>query len=122
MRASVGLGLFTTHPILKGARIIEYTGRLVPNSDPARLQGRYLFEVNSRWTIDGAGRENLSRYINHSCRPNCEAIVRGRRVFIYAKRRIAAGEELGYDYGRAYFDEFIKPRGCACRRCRPARA
>jgi SET domain-containing protein len=47
--------------------------------------------------------------------------VRERRVFIYAKRNISAGEELCYDNGKAYFDEFIKPKGCACERCSPRR-
>jgi SET domain-containing protein len=70
-----------------------------------------------RWTIDGTGRGNLARYVNHSCRPNCEAIVRGKRVLIYAKRAVAAGEELVYDYGKAYFEEFIQPKGCACAHC-----
>ena len=116
-RTPIGFGLFTKVPIPKGVRVIEYTGTLVSNTDTARFTGRYLFEVNSRWTIDGTARENLARYINHSCRPNCEAIVRGKRIFIYAKRRIAPGEELGYDYGKAYFDEFIQPKGCACSRC-----
>jgi SET domain-containing protein len=116
-RTPIGLGLFARAPVPKGALVIEYTGRLVSNTDEARLKGRYLFEVNTRWTIDGVGRENLSRYINHSCRPNCEAIARGKRIFIHARRGISAGEELCYDYGKAYFDEFIKPTGCACARC-----
>ncbi|HET6486608.1 MAG TPA: SET domain-containing protein-lysine N-methyltransferase [Spirochaetia bacterium] len=117
-RTPVGLGLFTRNPIRKGAFVIEYTGVRVPNSDESRLKGRYLFEVNSRWTIDGSGRENLSRYINHSCRPNCEAIISRGRILIYAKRAIAPDEELAYDYGKAYFDEFIKPKGCGCAHCR----
>ena len=117
-RTSIGLGLFTRNPIPKGAFVIEYTGVRVPNSDESRLKGRYLFEINSRWTIDGSGRENLSRYINHSCKPNCEAIITRGKILIYAKRAISAGEELAYDYGKAYFDEFIKPKGCACSYCR----
>jgi hypothetical protein len=86
-----------------------------------RKGGRYLFQVNSRWTIDGTGRQNLSRYINHSCAPNCVAYTQGKRIRIYARRRIAAGEELSYDYGREYFDAYIKPSGCACTACSPRR-
>jgi SET domain-containing protein len=73
--------------------------------------------VNSRWTVDGTGRENLSRYINHSCDPNCIAYTRGKRILIYARRAIRPGEELSYDYGKEYFDAFIRPRGCACAVC-----
>ena len=118
-RTPIGLGLFTVSPIRGGALVCEYTGNLISNSDTPRMKGRYLFEVNSRWTIDGSRRDNIARYINHSCTPDCEAFTRGKRVFIYAKRNISAGEELCYDYGKAYFDEFIKPKGCACERCSP---
>ena len=116
-RTTTGLGLFTEKPIGRGDLVIEYTGVLIPNSDTARLKGRYLFQVNSRWTVNGAGRENLSRYINHSCKPNCQAFIKRQRILIYAKRNIAAGEELSYDYGKEYFEEFILPEGCRCAAC-----
>jgi SET domain-containing protein len=116
-KTPTGLGLFTRKPISRGDLVVEYTGALLPAEEAYRRGGRYLFEVNSRWIIDGAGRENLSRYINHSCRPNCEPRTRGHRVLIYARRRIAAGEELSYDYGKEYFDDLIKPKGCRCAHC-----
>ena len=112
-----GLGLFARRPFNKGAFVIEYTGTLLPNNEADRKGGRYLFQVNSRWTIDGTGRENLSRYINHSCRPNCIAYTEGRRVRIYALKGISRGEELAYDYGKEYFEAFIAPRGCGCKAC-----
>jgi len=116
-----GLGLFARRPFAKGAFVIEYTGTLIPNSEADHKGGRYLFQVNDRWTIDGTGRENLSRYVNHSCRPNCIAYTEGRRVRIYALKGISRGVELSYDYGKEYFDAFIRPRGCGCRACAPAR-
>jgi uncharacterized protein len=112
-----GLGLFTKNPIPRGKLVVEYTGRLLPAEEAYRKGGRYLFEVNSRWIIDGAGRENISRYINHSCRPNCEPRTRGKKVLIYALRKIRAGEELSYDYGKEYFDDLILPTGCKCDHC-----
>ena len=39
------------------------------------------------------------------------------RVLIYARRNIDAGEELSYDYGKEYFDDLIKPKGCRCDHC-----
>jgi uncharacterized protein len=116
-RTPRGLGLFTRALIPRGALVVEYTGRLLPAEEAYRRGGRYLFEVNSKWIIDGKGRENISRYINHSCTPNCEPRTRGRRVLIYAIRRIRAGEELSYDYGKEYFDDLIKPVGCRCDSC-----
>jgi SET domain-containing protein len=76
-----------------------------------------LFTVNSRWTVDGKNTENLSRYVNHSCYPNCEAEIRGKKILISSIRNIKAGDELAYNYGKEYFDEFIKPHGCRCEKC-----
>ncbi len=121
-RTPIGLGLFARRAFAKGDFVIEYTGVLLPNDEADRKGGRYLFRVNSRWTIDGTGRENLSRYINHSCLPNCIAYTRGKTIRIYALRGISPGEELSYDYGQEYFDAYIKPKGCACASCSAERA
>lgn len=67
--------------------------------------------------IDGNIKSNTARRINHSCAPNCEIDLYWKRVFIFAKRNIKAGEELTYDYDTEYFDEYIKPKGCKCRKC-----
>jgi len=116
-RSSAGLGLFATRPFKKGEFIIEYFGRTISNAEAYTSRSKYLFEINSRKTIDGATRENTARYINHSCQPNCEPeIVRGH-VRISAIRNIKAGEEFVYDYGKEYVDEYIKPRGCRCAEC-----
>lgn len=113
-RSSAGLGLFATRSYKRGERIIEYVGRTLTNAEEYTSRSKYLFEISSRKTIDGATRENIARYINHSCKPNCEPeIVRGR-VFIEAIKSIKAGEEFVYDYGEEYFDEHIKPYGCRC--------
>ena len=120
-RAAHGLGLFTLDPIPKGKRLIEYVGPYVTNEEvERRYTGKYFFGVNSKWSIDGTPRYNTARYINHSCRPNCEAIIHGRRVWIWSKRGIKAGEELSYNYGKDYFDIHLKPNGCKCDKCEPA--
>jgi SET domain-containing protein len=116
-RTKTGLGFFALEPIPRGKRIIEYTGPLITNEEFERRNGKYFFGVNSRWTIDGSPRSNVARYINHSCRPNAEALISGRRVFIWSKRNIAAGEEVAYDYGKEYFEDIIEPMGCRCVRC-----
>ena len=122
-RTTAGLGLFALEPIPAGRRIIEYTGPLIPNAEVERRRtGKYFFGVNTKWSIDGTPRSNTARYINHSCRPNAEAIVTGRRVWIWSKRKIRAGEELTYDYGKEYFDEHIRPVGCKCEKCAAGRS
>jgi SET domain-containing protein len=120
-RTTTGLGLFATKPIRKGMRIVEYTGPLVTNDVVDKSNKKYVFEVNSKWTIDGSARSNIARYINHSCRPNAEAFVSGHRVWIWARKNIEAGEEISYDYGKEYFEWFIKPGGCKCPKCKKSR-
>jgi uncharacterized protein len=116
-RSRAGLGLFATRDYKKGERIIEYVGRQISTREAYTSRSRYLFEVNRRKTIDGMARSNLARYINHSCRPNCEPEIERGRIFIDAIKNIRAGEELTYDYGKEYFDDYIKPQGCRCTRC-----
>lgn len=116
-RTKTGLGFFAVEPIPKGKRIIEYIGPLITNEEFERRNGKYFFGVNSKWTIDGSPRSNLARYINHSCRPNAEALISGRRVWIWSRRNIKAGEEIAYDYGKEYFEDIIEPMGCRCVGC-----
>jgi SET domain-containing protein len=119
-RTATGLGLFAAVAIPARKRIIEYTGPLIPNEEVERRRtGKYFFGLNDKHSIDGTPRTNTARYINHSCRPNAEAIISGGRVWIWSKRNIKAGEEITYDYGREYFDEHIKPKGCKCKKCAP---
>ena len=116
-RTKAGLGLFAIEPIPKGKCIIEYTGPLITNEEFERRNGKYFFGVNSKWTIDGSPRSNIARYINHSCRPNAEALTSGNRVWIWSRRKIKAGEEIAYDYGKEYFEDIIEPMGCRCVGC-----
>lgn len=110
-----GLGLVSFSHIRKGETIIEYVGHRVLCR--SAIRNKYIFNVNSRIDIDGSPRWNKARYVNHSCRPNCEAINCRGRIFIVAKRAIKSGEELTYDYGKEYFDEYIRPHGCLCDKC-----
>ncbi len=109
-----GLGLFTRLPIKKGKFVIEYTGEKITDAEADRRAGKYLMNLNEKYVIDGKGRENAARYINHSCRPNCIAFVEGSKLIIRAKKNIEPGQELTYDYGKSYYDEYIKPFGCGC--------
>lgn len=120
-RSRTGLGLYTESEIPKGACVIEYIGVPLTKEQEDASNSRYLFEINSRKTIDGAPRWNTARYINHSCRPNCEPNIYKGRIYIHARRRIKPGEELNYDYGKAYFTEILKGK-CLCAKCKPEKA
>jgi uncharacterized protein len=117
-RARAGLGLFAKGPIPKGACVIEYTGKLLTKKEYKASNSRYLWDIGPGKTLDGSPRSNKARYINHSCKPNCEPDVHKRRVYISALRDIQPGEELSYNYGRDYFDEYIG-KNCRCLKCMP---
>lgn len=120
-----GRGVYATKPIPQGARIIEYVGMLIDKQESEKRGIRqqqvadetgdaavYIFTLNKRFDIDGDVPWNTARLINHSCAPNCEAWVEGRRIFIHALRDIEAGEELSFDYG---FDvETWEDHPCRC--------
>jgi len=112
-----GLGLFAAENVSEGDFVIEYTGEKITHAQANERRGKYLFTLNSRYVIDGRGRKNLARYINHSCEPNCEVIIEGSEINVYAVRSVKPGEELTYDYGQEYFKEYIEPRGCRCAHC-----
>ncbi len=93
-------GCYTTTPIRKGARIVEYTGRRISKElADEKYQNSpttYLFGLgNGDVVIDGHG---TAMFINHSCDPNCETEEIEGRVWIIAIRNIKADEELNYDY------------------------
>jgi SET domain-containing protein len=124
-RSNTGLGLFATTHFRKREYIVTYRGRRITNDEADRLEAqgsRYMFEVNSRWTIDGSSRANKARYVNHSCRPNAEAIGRGRGIVYIARKRIKPDEEITVDYGKNYFDAYIKKSGCRCPKCHERRS
>lgn len=116
-KSSAGLGLFALERIPRGKTVIEYVGHRVSKHVGDRLFNKYVFGVSNRFDIDGSPRWNTARYINHSCRPNCEAINRRGRVFIVSRRNIREGEELSYDYGKEYFKDMIQGAGCRCEKC-----
>jgi SET domain-containing protein len=108
-----GNGVFAQLPIARGERIIEYKGQRrthaeVDAGDTAAADSghTFLFTLNDDYVIDANHGGNTARWINHSCKPNCEAVLeenetdpKKSKVFIEARRAIRPGEELTYDYG-----------------------
>lgn len=113
-------GCYTTAAIASGARVVEYSGDRLPKDVAERIYRErpftYLFGVGDGETvIDGYG---TAMYINHSCAPNCETEEDEQgRVWIYALRDIAPGEELTYDY-YLYDGDGEQPCCCGAPRCR----
>jgi uncharacterized protein len=113
------VGVFTTTPIRKGARVVEYSGPRLTAEEANRLYDgasrTYLYGLDDGKTvIDGEG---VGAYLNHSCDPNCEVDEIKNRVWILAIRNIAAGEELLWDYN-LYDDDDPAPCHCGSPKCR----
>jgi SET domain-containing protein len=101
-----GRGVFATRRIRPGQKIVEYTGEKIPNDEADRRYDEenmkrhhtFLFTLDDDYCIDGDTRTNKAKLINHSCDPNCEAIIEGDQIWIYALKNIQPGVELAYDY------------------------
>ena len=109
-----GNGVFAAAPLKKGERLIEYKGKRrtheeVDNDTSGDVESghTFLFTLNDDLVVDANYGGNDARWINHSCDPNCEAVIdedesgdaRKDRIFIEALRSIKSGEELTYNYG-----------------------
>jgi len=113
-----GFGLFAKKAFKRGDYLLEYTGEKITIEEGLkRKNGRYLMHYDRNYLIDGIGKENLGRYLNHACKPNCTMFMEGKKIKFYTKKNIQPGEELTFDYGEEYFDEYIKPVGCNCKTC-----
>jgi hypothetical protein len=126
-----GFGAFATRPIRAGLRLIEYAGqRLTPAEADARYPDdgtrhhTFLFAIDDDVVIDAAVDGNDARCINHSCDPNCDAVVEDGRIWIETIRDVAAGEELAYDYAYMLEERHTPaakrryPCSCGARNCR----
>lgn len=127
-----GRGVYARKDIPKGTRLIEYTGERISNAEADRRYDdesmakhhTFLFILNSRMCIDAGVGGNVSRYINHSCDPNCVAWIEGQHIWIDALRDIKQGDELAYDYeydflpGYTVEDLEFYPCYCGSRKCR----
>ncbi|WP_295521299.1 SET domain-containing protein-lysine N-methyltransferase [Limnohabitans sp. Rim8] len=127
-----GKGVFALQDIAEGETLIEYVGEVISwdeaqerhPHDPNDPNHTFYFHVNEDRVIDALFGGNSSRWINHSCNPNCEADEDNDRIFIKAIRNIVAGEELNYDYGLIIDEPYTKklkaeyPCWCGAKNCR----
>src|SRR6201994_2554419 len=126
-----GLGAFATRHIPAGTRLIEYAGeRLTPAEADARYPDgddrhhTFLFAIDDDVVIDAAVNGNEARFINHSCDPNCDAVIDDGRIWIETIRDVEPGEELAYDYAYVLEQRHtpaakrLYPCHCGSGRCR----
>uniref|UniRef100_A0A183CBC1 SET domain-containing protein n=1 Tax=Globodera pallida TaxID=36090 RepID=A0A183CBC1_GLOPA len=115
--------LQTLEDIEAGTPLFEYTG-VLSKVEPKKPDNYVVvFEHDGqKYLLDAFRKGNLARFVNHSCRPNCRAVLthidgteqkeRIPSVVIYALRHIYACEELVMDYGRDWW--FAKADSFCC--------
>ena len=127
-----GKGAFATRRIPAGVRLIEYTGERLTTAQAERrypdVSGErhhtYLFAIDDDVVIDAAVGGNAARWINHSCDPNCDAVIEDGRIWIETIRAIRPGEELAYDYQQVLEERHTPaakrrfPCNCGSKKCR----
>jgi len=86
-----GLGVFATKDIEKGAVVIRFEGEVMPHSQCPEEEDPYMLLLNGGY---GVIPRNESRFVNHSCDPNCEVFGE----YLVATKEIGPGEELTFDY------------------------
>jgi len=123
-----GRGVFATTSISGGTRLIEYKGERISDEESELrypdTNHTFLFMLDNSEIIDGGRKGNTSRWINHSCEPNCEANEEDGRMFIDSLRQIEPGEEITIDYNlyieARYTAALKREYACVCemQKCR----
>jgi hypothetical protein len=108
-----GWGLFTCEPAAKGDLLLEYIGEVVTNDEAERrgavydkLGCSFLFDLKNDLAIDSTRLGNAVKFMNHrdyskdsNCVPSIRVVDGEEHIGLFARRSIAAGEELTFDYG-----------------------
>lgn len=113
----VGYGLYAEESLKAGSYLGEYVGEVRKNNHHTRISD-YLYsypvldEIGRSYVID-AENGSLTRFINHSTRPNLTptyAFFDGYYHLIFlVKTPIEKGEQLSYNYGRQYWTIRSRP-------------
>jgi SET domain-containing protein len=102
-----GHGLYALVDLSPNEQILEFHGEVItwdaamsrcPDGADEDESLTYFFERSDGMVIDRSAGGNSTRFINHSCEPNCEAIEVEGRIYLHAAELVRAGEELLIDY------------------------
>jgi SET domain-containing protein len=110
-----GLGAFAARNLPAGMRLVEYVGEKISKAESIRRcaqNNRFIFALDEEVDLDGHVPWNPARFVNHSCRPNCDVECIDGRLWVIARRDIRAGEELTFNYG--YDLESYRDYPCRC--------
>ncbi len=97
-----GRGCFAAVRIPKRTKVGELRGERITNREAVQRVARggkvRICEIDQRWSIDASVGGDASRFINHSCAPNCFSRIQQGHILFFALRDIEVGEEISLDY------------------------
>jgi uncharacterized protein len=118
-------GIFATQNIKVGVKIMEITGEKISEEETIQRElenlkkgSTYIFILNDKYSLDGEFYGNESRYINHSCNPNCEVMGDDENLYLVAIKEIIPEEELTIDYAFPKDDKIFTKCFCNSENCR----
>jgi SET domain-containing protein len=115
-----GHGAFALKPFLRGERVVAYLGERISKSESAnrcKAGNPFIFYLDETYDLDGRVDWNPARFLNHSCDPNCDAMLFDDGIWLVARRHVVEGEELTFDYGYDLVDWRSFPCRCGAARC-----
>jgi len=115
-----GTGGLAARDLAGGTQMIEHLGERIDKAESlnrCEAGNQSIFHLDEQWNLDGDVPWNPARFLNHSCSPNCEAELIEGRIWIVARRAIAAGEELTFNYSHDLTDFREHPCRCGSSAC-----
>lgn len=120
-----GWGLRTIDDLPPNTFVMEYVGEVIRAKEfrtrvkkytKQKIKHHYFMALRNEEIIDATTKGNLTRFINHSCEPNCETqkwTVNGElRIGFFTIKNIRAGEEITFDYQFQRYGK--KAQRCYC--------
>ena len=112
----IGFGAYLAEPVTEDEFIAEYVGEVI-SAEEADLRWQlyeklglsYIFDLNGEMCVDSYRYGNKTRFINHgrkraNCYPKVKLVNGEHRIAFYAKKSLAAGVELFFNYGRQFIE------------------
>ncbi|XP_029344737.1 uncharacterized protein LOC100167890 isoform X2 [Acyrthosiphon pisum] len=122
--ADKGYGVFALEDIPSGTFVDEYMGEVIDQCEMIIRMKKILYKNNNYMVqlkhdeiIDATRKGNITRFINHSCEPNCVAekwnVLGESRMGFFSKELIRKGEEITFDYSFEIFGDAAQQK-CYC--------
>ena len=121
-------GVFALKELPANETILEYKGELISKEEGTKREtesielakkdstkaATYILELDEENDLDGDIENNYAKYLNHSCEPNCEFEIIGKKAFVKTLKSIKKNEELLLNYGFGWDEKEFTKHPCKC--------